>query len=298
MTRMDRLKASLESDPVRMCEILVGLPDVEVVGLDAGALVLEVHVQCCRAQTGCPSCGVVAHLKDQRPNRFVDLPMAGRPMTLIWHKRRWCCPDADCPMGSWTEENERIASSRMAITTRAGRWVTAQVGRCARSVNEVAVELGCDWHTVNDAVVAYGEALVDLPGRFATVAAVGLDEVLFLREGPYRRQYLSTQIVDVGRGQLLDVVPDRKGENPKAWLEAQGQPWLDGICFATLDLSSPYRAVFDAVIPNATQVADHPCSTWSSWPTRSSTSAAVGSRTRRSVTGATSTIRSTAAGGC
>jgi transposase len=239
-----------------MCEILVGLPDVEVIGLDASGLVLEVHVEWRRTRTGCPSCGVVAHMKDQRPVRFVDLPVAGRPMALIWHKRRWRCPDADCPTGSWTEEDERIASSRMAITTRAGRWVTEQVGRCARSVNEVAVELGCDWHTVNDAVVAYGASLVDLPGRFGTVDALGLDEVLFVREGPYHRQYFSTQIVDVGRGQLLDVVPGRKGANPKAWLEAQGREWLDAVCFATLDLSSPYRGVFDAVIPNATQVAD------------------------------------------
>ena len=36
-----------------------------------------------------------------------------------------------------------------------------QVGRNARSVNEVAGELGCDWHTVNDTVLAYGEALLD-----------------------------------------------------------------------------------------------------------------------------------------
>ena len=28
-------------------------------------------------------------------------------------------------------------------------------------MNEVANELGCDWHTVNDTVVAYGEALLE-----------------------------------------------------------------------------------------------------------------------------------------
>ena len=72
------------------------------------------------------------------------------------------------------------------------------VGRCARSVNEVATELGCDWHTVNEAVIAYGEALVDHPGRFATVEALGLDEALMVRRGPRRRQEFSTQIVDVG----------------------------------------------------------------------------------------------------
>ncbi len=261
MTNKALLKATLECDPVRMCEILVGLPDVDVIGLDAHTHVLEIHVECRRTKTSCPSCGVVAHLKDQRPVRFVDLPVAGRPMALVWHKRRFRCPDGDCPMGSWTEEDERIASSRMAITTRAGRWVTEQVGRCARSVNEVTVELGCDWHTVNDAVVAYGEALVGRPGRIGTVDALGLDEVLFVREGPYRRQHFSTQIVDVTRGQLLDVVPGRGSAEPMVWLAEQGPAFRATITYGTLDLSGPYRRVFEVMVPDAILVADpfHVC---------------------------------------
>ena len=83
---------------------------------------------------------------------------------------------------------------------RTGRWVTRQVGHCARSVLEVATELGCDWHTVNDAVVRRGEALVDHAGRFGAVAALGLDETLMVHTGPFRRQAFSTQVVDVGRG--------------------------------------------------------------------------------------------------
>ncbi len=256
-----RLKEALECDPARMCEILVGLSDVDVIGIDARAHVLEIHVEVRRTQTGCPSCGVVAHLKDQRPVRFVDLPVAGRPMALVWHKRRFRCPDGDCPVGSWTEEDQHVASSRMAITTRAGHWATEQVGRCARSVNEVALELGCDWHTVNDAVVAYGEALVDRPGRFGTVDALGLDEVLFVREGPYHRQYFSTQMVDVGRGQLLDVVPGRGSAEPMAWLAEQGPVFRSAIRYGTLDLSGPYRRVFGVMVPEATLVADpfHVC---------------------------------------
>jgi hypothetical protein len=47
------------------------------------------------------------------------------------------------------------------MSNRAGGWVTGQVGRYARSVNEVAIELRCDRHTVNDTVIVYGTALVD-----------------------------------------------------------------------------------------------------------------------------------------
>ncbi len=69
-------------------------------------------------------------------------------------------------MGSWTEQHDEIAPVAHLLTTKAGRWVTTQVGRWGRSVKEVAGELDCDWHTVNRAVIAYGGALVDDdPGR-------------------------------------------------------------------------------------------------------------------------------------
>ena len=160
-------------------------------------------------------------------------------------------------MRSWIGEELRIGAPRMAMSDRAGRWATEQVGRYARSVNEIAIELGCDWHTVNDTVVAYGTALVDDDTeRFGTVAALGLDEVLFARIGKWRRQEFSTQIVDVGRGQLLDVVPGRSSAGPMAWLAEQGKPWRDQVRYATLDLSGPYRKAFTTMVPDATQVAD------------------------------------------
>lgn len=238
-----------------MCEILVGLPDVEVLGVLDGPIV-EIHVERPRVPVGCPACGTVAELKEQRVVPFVDLPSFGRPTRLHWHKRRFRCPEPDCSMKSFTEEDSRLASARMAMTSRAGRWATVQVGRFARSVSEVACELGCDWHTVNDAVLAYGEVLVEDPDRYASTTAIGLDEVLFCRVGRYRRQEFSTQFVDVRTGQLLDVVRGRSGKEPKRWLEEKGKAFRDEVAFATLDLSGPYRAVLEEKLPNATLVAD------------------------------------------
>jgi transposase len=203
------------TDPIEMNEHFVKLPDVVVLGVDdrpEGPF--RVHVECVAVPRGCRQCGVVAHVKDRSPVELIDLPLYGYPTRLVWHKRRWYCPEPSCSVGSWTEEDPRIAAPRLALTDRAGRWVTLQVGRYGRSVNEVATTLGCDWHTVNEAVLAYGTALIEHPGRFGEVEALGLDEVLFVREGPYRRQHFSTQIDDVERGQLLHVVPGRRGEHP------------------------------------------------------------------------------------
>ena len=188
---------------------------------------------------------------------LVDLPAFGRPARLVWRKHRWSCVSQDCPAGSWTEEVPAIAAARLVMTDRAGRWVTEQVGRWGRTVNEVAVELGCDWHTVNDTVIAYGTALVDddpdrigghrpgprrdavrAPGPVAAPAVVDLHRRR-PRRPPARRRPWSQRRRALCRGSPLE---DRTG-------------WT-GIDFATLDLSGPYRSVFDTMLPDATQVAD------------------------------------------
>ena len=247
----------MEVDPTRMCALLVGLPAVTITGIDTGlAGPIRVHIETTATAAFCEGCGSRAWSKDRPIVELVDLACFGRPARLVWRKRRWRCPQTWCRVGSWTEDAPGIAPPRLAMTDRAGRWVTAQVGRCARSVNEVAVELGCDWHTINDAVIAYGTALVDDPARIGEVTALGLDEVLFARLGKWRTQHWSTQLVDVRRGQLLDVVPGRNAAGPCAWLAERGERWCDRVEFATLDLSGPYRRVFDTMTPDAIQVAD------------------------------------------
>jgi hypothetical protein len=107
------------------------------------------------------------------------------------------------------------------MTDRAGRWATTQVGRHGRTVNEVAGDLGCDWHTVNDAVIAYGPPLVEDPDRIGQVTAVGLDEVLFARQGRWRTPVWSTSIADVATGQLLDVIEGRSAAGACSWFADQ-----------------------------------------------------------------------------
>jgi transposase len=140
---------------------------------------------------------------------LVDLPAFGRPAVLVWHKRRWRCPESDCEVGTWTETDPRIAAVRSKVTDRAGRWVTGQVGRDGRAVSEVARQLGCDWHTVMDAVVAYGTPLVNAPDRIGTVTALGLDETLFVRKGRWRTRNWCTSIVDCA---------SRRGTDTSSWV--------------------------------------------------------------------------------
>ena len=248
----------METNPIGVCELLVGLGDVNVLGVDGDVAEspIRIHIETRRRRPDCSRCGTPAVVKDRPVVELVDLPAFGRPARLVWRKHRWACRDQTCLTATWTEQEPRIAPARLALTDPAGRWVTFQVGKHGRTVNEVASDLGCDWHTVNDAVIAYGTELIDDEARIGDVEALGLDETLFSRLGRWRTQAWSTQIVDVAGGRLLDVVEGRTGAGPAAWLENRGEAWCAQIKWATLDLSGPYRAVFDTMLPDATQVAD------------------------------------------
>ena len=147
----------MEQYPTRICELLVGLGDVDVLGVNdepAGPLVVHVRT---RHRPVCSGRGGLVWSKDTSLVRLVDLPAFGRAVRLVWCKWRWRCPATDFATGSFTETNEEIAPVRSALTTRAGRWAATAVGRDARAVTDVANELGCDWHTVNKGVLAWGE---------------------------------------------------------------------------------------------------------------------------------------------
>ena len=129
-----------------MCELLVGLPEVNVLGVDDGDDRLVVMIESRGPRPACVGCGRPGRVNDRDVVTLVDLPSFGRPSRLLWRKHRWRCNTQECPVNTWTLNDPRIAAARLALTDRAGRWATRQVGRFGRSVADVAAELDCDWH--------------------------------------------------------------------------------------------------------------------------------------------------------
>ncbi len=249
----------METDPTRICQLLVGLPEVHVLGVEApdDGTPLVVHVSCPDGwQQQCPRCAVRGWVKQRTVVRLTDLPTFGRPTVLAWHKIRRTCPNDACVQGSWTTHDDRIASARHGVTHRAGRWLTEQVGRYRRAVAVVAAELGCDWHTVNDTVLGYGQVLVDDPARIGPVTALGMDETLFARQGHYRTQRWATTFADVAGHRLIDITEGKDSDAVIGWLEQRPQTWLEAIEVGALDMASSYRSIYHRVLPQATLVVD------------------------------------------
>ena len=201
--------------------------------------------------------------------RLVDAPAMGRPVQIVWRKRRWVCPEPSCPVTSFTEQDERIAAPRARLTTRASRWAVEQIRREHASVNGIRRQLGTGWRTVWESIKPILAAADADPSRFDAVTILGVDEHVW--------HHVSTKPIDQGgrgpkeltgmvdlsrdehgrvRARLLDLVPGRSAEAYKSWLKQRGDAFRARVEIATLDPFHGYKNAIDDQLADARAVLD------------------------------------------
>ncbi len=190
-------------------------------------------VETTAAVVGCPSCGVRAVGHARRRVQVRDLPIAGRPVRLVWSKRIWRCPDEHCERRTWSETHDAVAP-RASLTRRARVEVCRRVGEDGDSVAAVAADFGVGWHTAMGAVVEHGEPLVEDPDRLGAPSALGLDETSFLCAGPTHPRVMVTGFADLDRRLLLDVAEGRSGQVVRDWLDRRPVSWLECVGVAVV----------------------------------------------------------------
>jgi transposase len=244
------------SEPSEIVQALVGLKDVRVLYYERRGPEVDLVIEQVVTDPRCPGCGGGVRVKERPLVRYVDLPVFGTPMHLAWRKHRMRCPDPGCPRRSWVLGDHRIAAKGCLLTTRAAKWATVQVGG-GRTVSEVAAELDCDWHTVNDAVTTYGAALLAADRkRLTKTRAIGLDETSFVRLGGHAQAEYATTVCDVEHHQIIDLLPSRHFVDVAGFLDKQPAGWKQRIVFGALDMSNTYAAVYTVILPKAAQVVD------------------------------------------
>jgi transposase len=244
-------------DRTRWPELLLGLERVRLleVARDSEDR-LHVAIETTDELAGCGECGVRAVVKDRARVELADLPAFGSPVRLVWVKRRWACREPACGASTWTEQRPDIAPSRVALTTRAGRWATREVGAEVHTVAYIARQLGVAWHTVMDAVAYWGQPLIEDPDRVGETTAVGVDETKFLAARRREPTRWASAICDVERRSVVDVIEGRQGPELAAWLVEQPEAWRQAVTVTVTDLHEPFRAALAEHLPNATAVAD------------------------------------------
>ena len=118
-------------------DVLLGLPGFVVTAVTEDRDELLVGIETVRGAAGCPTCGVIARMKDRLRVVIRDLPAFGRRVRLVWSKRRFSCPEPDCEQGTWTECSDELPD-RQVLSARAGRFCCRAVGEEARSVSSLA----------------------------------------------------------------------------------------------------------------------------------------------------------------
>ncbi|MFN8111005.1 MAG: transposase family protein [Thermoleophilia bacterium] len=186
----------------------------------------------------CPGCGGAAVAPDRPPVEYRDLPCFGRPVRLVWRKRRHRCPHPDCDLGTWTEVRDELAR-RCLLTRRAAVECWIQVGINARPVAQMARELGVAWHTAMDAVAEIGEPLVDDPRRVGDVVMLGIDETTWLSATRQHPTRFATGVFDLDRRRIIDVIPGNTSTEVQGWLEQQPAAWCHGIAWSSPTWLSP-----------------------------------------------------------
>ena len=260
----------MSGDYCDRCDLLVKLPGLHVIAVERdGRDRLVVTVESAPGPMGCRSCGVVAHGHGRVNVRLVDAPAFGRPVRIVWRKRRWLCPEPACEVISFIEQDEQVAAPRGLLTARACRWAIEQIRREHASVNGIRRQLGTGWRTVWDSIKPLLQAAADDEARFAGVAVLGVDEHVWhhvstkpVEEGGRGPKEL-TGMVDLTRdanghtrARLLDLVPGRSGAVYKDWLDERGEAFRAGVEVATLDPFHGYKNAIDDRLEDARSVLD------------------------------------------
>jgi hypothetical protein len=249
---------------------------------------------------GCWGCGTRAVGHGRSVTLVRDLPMAGRPTVLVWSKRRWRCSDPDGEVNTWSETTPQIVP-RAVLTERARRRLAGMVNTDGDSIAGAAAAFGVGGHAASRAVADHTDSRIDDPGRLQRVEAIGVDEKRFGNATPTCRPRYFTQIVDLDRHRVLDVIAGRSRDVLGNWLRLRGSVGSGGKTGATGSVSPPWIRLPDTAKPSKTIFLGPPwsstTSTRSASPTRRSTTSAAASNSTPSDIGAANTTPSTVFGG-
>ena len=98
---------------------------------------------------------------------------------------------------------------------------------------------------------------VDHLSRLGAPTAIGLDETSWLAATAMHPTVLVTGVVDLDRGQLVDVIPARSATAVESWLASKPTRWAERIRHAMIDPYQPYATALANEVPGAKLVVDH-----------------------------------------
>lgn len=226
---------------------------LELIGAPSGSVfdhsllepdLLTIFVETAAPTASCPVCNSDAQRIHSRYHRHLaDLPCFGLAVQLQVTIRRFFCPQPDCPRRIFAERLPGFAAPHARTTARLrqtheaiGCALGGEAG--ARLTAKLAIA------TSPDTLLRRVKQVDDEPA--SPPRLVGIDDWAW-RKG----QRYGTVVVDLERGDIIDLLPDRDAATVKKWFADH-----PGIELISRDRSSSYAQAASEAAPDARQVAD------------------------------------------
>src|SRR5947209_18833856 len=224
---------------------LLALPkEFEVTSIEVTANVLSITVVSTQAHPSCPLCASQASRVHSHYMRTVaDLPCVGQQVRLLVQVRKFFCDVTSCPRKIFVERIAPFVEPWARVTARLHQTIQiiglATGGMLGARVTDRLGIQTC-WMTIIRRIMALPTAPVE------EVAELGIDDFSFRRGRKF-----GTILVDMQSHQVIDLLPDRKAETAKTWMQAHPE-----ITIVSRDRGGDYAAAAREGAPQATQIAD------------------------------------------
>ena len=220
---------------------LLDLEYADVENLSVSASEVEIHLRLERRTCECPACGALTDaVHDYRTQRVKDIPVQGKPVILVYRKRRYRCMNCgkrfyekNCLLPRWHRITNRLAFYAMNCM------------QDNRSRKEIARELNVSASTMTRwlGLMEYGK-----PSH--------LPEVLSIDEFKGNTEYGKFQgiLTDPQHHRVLDILPTCKESEFYEYLRAF--PNRNDVRYFVMDMRKEYAHLGKLLFPNAKIVID------------------------------------------
>ncbi len=196
----------------------------------------------------CPVCGEITYkVHDRRWQNIKDSPIRGKQVIIRLDKKRYRCPQ--CFKRGFAQDYESI-DLYARKTKRFIEYLADQA--VGRDYSRVAAENNVSFISVQNAVNKQIDSVIEQSiSAIDHLTAISIDEFAIVKHHQY-----AVVISDPVNQTIIDILPGRKKEDLIEYFSKWALEQRDRIKVFSMDMWSPYKAVAEAVFPNAEIVVD------------------------------------------